>query len=261
MTISYNSVGKAEIIIKPVSKYYRDIEVDLDIKNEIFFLTSNNTQLNNDSGIDIESKDGVISKITKNLGLLDSISTADNLGSININANALYDDIFYKVGEEKVASSNFIIDRIGNKTITAVCKKTGESKSIDFCIKGYSEGISIKKNNQEVDYVQVKLEDFKPDVDSKVVDVFFNDNRAYYYYKDITYSSSNSEIADVEVNTGDIYVKKAGTVTITAVAKPKDEYKFLEDATGSYTLQVSPKNVTLQVKNIIDGEIYENLSS
>ncbi len=59
----------------------------------------------------------------------------------------------------------------------------------------------------------------------------------------ITYGSSDANIADVNAETGDVDIKGAGTVTITATAAATEAWT---EATASYTLNiVDPNNLTV----------------
>lgn len=59
----------------------------------------------------------------------------------------------------------------------------------------------------------------------------------------ITYGSSDANIAEVNVETGDVEIKGAGTVTITATAAATEAWT---EATASYTLKiVDPNNLTV----------------
>lgn len=67
----------------------------------------------------------------------------------------------------------------------------------------------------------------------------------------ITYSSSASEIADVDGN-GNLIIHKAGTVTITAKAAETDQYKSAE---ASYTITIKKANQTITFeKGSLDSE-------
>jgi len=54
----------------------------------------------------------------------------------------------------------------------------------------------------------------------------------------VTYSSSNTDVATVDENTGDVTIKTVGTTVITATAPQTTEYN---EATATYTLVVSEK--------------------
>lgn len=56
-----------------------------------------------------------------------------------------------------------------------------------------------------------------------------------------SYSSSDTDVADVD-ETGKVYIKKAGTTTITAVSEETEDYARGE---ASYVLEVKPKDVEL----------------
>ena len=67
----------------------------------------------------------------------------------------------------------------------------------------------------------------------------------------ITYSSSKSEIAEVD-DTGNLIIHKAGTVTITATAKETDQYK---SATASYTITINKAEQSISFeKGSLDAE-------
>ena len=59
----------------------------------------------------------------------------------------------------------------------------------------------------------------------------------------VTYSSSNENIASVDATTGDVTVKKTGSVTITANAAGDSQYK---PGSASYTITITDSSVTLK---------------
>ena len=65
----------------------------------------------------------------------------------------------------------------------------------------------------------------------------------------ITYSSSNTEVAEVNSSSGDVTVKKAGEATITAIPVESDTY-YYQPSSYSYTLNISE---TYQFYNIKIG--------
>ena len=73
----------------------------------------------------------------------------------------------------------------------------------------------------------------------------------------VTYSSSNEAIATVDSNSGDVTVKKVGTVEITASAAGNSQYK---PGSASYTLVITNSSSTTPVwykaEEIEDGETY-----
>lgn len=76
---------------------------------------------------------------------------------------------------------------------------------------------------------------------------------------EITYSSSNEAVASVDPATGEVTIKKAGTVTITATAAGNAEYQA---GTASYTITVTTSNVPTwyKVEEIVAGNSYLLLS-
>ena len=62
----------------------------------------------------------------------------------------------------------------------------------------------------------------------------------------ISYSSSDSTIAEVNSQTGEVTIKKAGEVTITATAAATDVYN---SASSSYTLTINKRTATVSFKN------------
>ena len=70
----------------------------------------------------------------------------------------------------------------------------------------------------------------------------------------VTYSSSNTSVATIDANTGDITLKADGTTTITATFT---ETATHTDATASYTLTVNPSNcrwVETEIGDIDSGD-------
>ena len=115
--------------------------------------------------------------------------------------------------------------KLGTVTITALANKTSEYyKDTD------SYTLIITKAIQSIDF------------DTSSVNKTYGDSK---YTKTahrtagggkVTYSSSNTNVATVNENTGEVTIKKAGVTTITAQAAETDEYF---QASASYTLNVS----------------------
>ena len=255
--IEYNSLGKAKMIVKPVNRYYRNIEIELNIKNDVKFSTTGNSSFVYDESIKVESENGIISKITKILSkdeCINNTSGNNNLGKITISADALYDDLVYTVDDVVVDSNDFFIDRTGSKNIKAISKKTGDSAICILDVEGQKENIIFKEEDKVITSKTVNLKDFDGNAATDIVSAMLEDNSDKY--NDISYTSSDSNIVDVDKKTGKVYIKNAGTVVISAKATPKAEYIFLEDAVGSYTLDVKPIDLSIKVENIITGEKY-----
>lgn len=80
----------------------------------------------------------------------------------------------------------------------------------------------------------------------------------------ITYTSSNTEVAEVDANTGILTLKKPGTVTITATKSGGNSY---EDVTAQYTLTINkakqaPLVFADKSPNVIFvGDVYSNIAT
>lgn len=78
----------------------------------------------------------------------------------------------------------------------------------------------------------------------------------------VTYSSSDDAIASVDPSTGDVTVKKKGTVAITASAAGNSQYK---PGFASYTLVITNSSITIptwyKADEIVAGETYMIISN
>jgi uncharacterized protein YjdB len=78
----------------------------------------------------------------------------------------------------------------------------------------------------------------------------------------VTYSSSNEAIATVDPSSGDVTVKKKGTVEITASAAGNSQYK---PGSASYTLIITNSSITIptwyKADEIVAGETYMIISN
>ena len=74
---------------------------------------------------------------------------------------------------------------------------------------------------------------------------------------EVVYTSSDDEIADVDADTGEVEILKAGDVTITAVIEAGDGYSAMS---ASYDLKINKKEVTLTSVEI-DGKTYDGTTT
>lgn len=68
----------------------------------------------------------------------------------------------------------------------------------------------------------------------------------------VTYRSSETTVATVDENTGEVTIKGAGTTTITATAAANEEYKSAE---ASYTLTVNPNIAGVSLPYMLETKI------
>lgn len=257
-SIKYNFLGNSKIIIKPISKYYENVEIDFNVKNKVQF---NNHSFEQNQNIEkVIEDDNTVSKITKKLTKEESLKSKDTDSSkicMYIKAEALFDDIIYEVDNDCIIKAEegncFYINKIGSAKVRAISKKTGDSAECIIDIKGHSGEIEFNNDNKIITDLTIDLADYNENVAAHIVEASIKDGLSDKY-EGIEYESSDSSIVDVEKGTGDVTVKKAGTVTITAKASPKDEYAYLDKAVGSYTLVVKPIELSLEIENIITGE-------
>ena len=257
--IKYTSLGKSKIIIKPASKYYENIEIDFNVKNKVKFDNDSFAGNQNVEKVIEDNDSHIVSRITKKLTKEESLKNINNNKiCIYIKAAALYNDIIYEVDNDCIRKSetednSFYVNKIGSTKIKAISKKTGDSAECIIDIKGYSGEIEFERDNQIIKDLTINLADYNENVAAHIVEASIKDDLSDKY-EGVEYESSDSSIVDVEKGTGDVTVKKAGTVTITAKASPKDQYTYLDKAIGSYTLIVKPIELSLEVENIITGE-------
>ena len=257
--IKYTSLGKSKIIIKPASKYYENIEIDFNVKNKVEFDNDSFAGNQNVEKVIEDNDSHIVSRITKKLTKEESLKNINNNKiCIYIKAAALYNDIIYEVDNDCIRKSetednSFYVNKIGSTKIKAISKKTGDSAECIIDIKGYSGEIEFERDNQIIKDLTINLADYNENVAAHIVEASIKDDLSDKY-EGVEYESSDSSIVDVEKGTGDVTVKKAGTVTITAKASPKDQYTYLDKAIGSYTLIVKPIELSLEVENIITGE-------
>ncbi len=76
----------------------------------------------------------------------------------------------------------------------------------------------------------------------------------------ITYSSDNTDVAEVEAATGLVTIKGAGTATITATAAATEYYR---EGTGTYTLTVEKKksSTPAEISEVKNGYVTDSLST
>ena len=73
----------------------------------------------------------------------------------------------------------------------------------------------------------------------------------------VSYSSSDPSVASVNPGTGEVTIRKAGTVTITALASETTDYM---EARSRYTLTIAPKVLTWDVSALQAGDRLELIS-
>ena len=123
---------------------------------------------------------------------------------------------------------------------------TGEVNSVKFTVSGSKGHRRIK--TIEVTYIvsgDVVIKEsqslsFPQDAYSVVEDETFDAPTAIGAQTDVTYTSSNTAVATVDANTGEVTILSTGETTITATAVEDDTY---QEASASYTLTVTAKPV------------------
>lgn len=169
-------------------------------------------------------------------------------------------------------ASNALNITIGNNGIASIITKTGTyylvwSTSSDYFssntdIEGsYSTGICLYKLDdgrlpQTPSFSPAEVNYDKAGSDALVKPTLSN------AIGDVTYSSSDEAIATVDPSTGDVTVKKKGTVAITASAAGNSQYK---PGSASYTLVITDSSITTPVwykaEEIEDGQSYIVISN
>lgn len=260
--IKYTSLGKSKIIIKPASKYYENIEIDFNVKNKVEFDNDSFAGNQNVEKVIEDNDSHIVSGITKKLTKEESLKNInDNKICIYIKAAALYDDIIYEVDNDCISKSEtedncFYVNKIGSTKIKAISRKTGDSAECVINIEGYSGEIEFEKDNQIIKDLTINLADYNENEAVDIVKGLIKDGLSDKY-EGIKYKSGDNNIVEVNETTGELTVKKAGTVTITAKALPKDEYAYLENAVGTYTIVVKPIELSLKVENIITNKQFQ----
>ena len=257
--IKYTSLGKSKIIIKPASKYYENIEIDFNVKNKVKFDNDSFAGNQNVENVIEDNDSHIVSEITKKLTKEESLKNInDNKICIYIKATALYNDIIYEVDNDCIRKSetednSFYVNKIGSTKIKAISRKTGDSAECVINIEGYGGEIEFEKDNQIIKDLTINLADYN---ENEAVDIVKGSIKGDLSekYESIKYKSGDNNIVEVNETTGKLIVKRAGTVTITAEASPKDEYAYLENAVGTYTIVVKPVVLNLEVENVITGE-------
>ena len=257
--IKYTSLGKSKIIIKPASKYYENIEIDFNVKNKVKFDNDSFAGNQNVEKVIEDNDSHIVRGITKKLTKEESLKNInDNKICIYIKATALYNDIIYEVDNDCIRKSetednSFYVNKIGSTKIKAISRKTGDSAECVINIEGYGGEIEFEKDNQIIKDLTINLADYN---ENEAVDIVKGSIKGDLSekYESIKYKSGDNNIVEVNETTGKLIVKRAGTVTITAEASPKDEYAYLENAVGTYTIVVKPVVLNLEVENVITGE-------
>ncbi len=257
--IKYTSLGKSKIIIKPASKYYENIEIDFNVKNKVEFDNDSFAGNQNVEKVIEDNDSHIVREITKKLTKEESLKNInDNKIYIYIKAAALYNDIIYEVDNDcirksEIEDNSFYVNKIGSTKIKAISRKTGDSAECVINIEGYGGKIEFEKDNQIIKDLTINLADYN---ENEAVDIVKGSIKGGLSekYESIKYKSGDNNIVEVNETTGKLIVKRAGTVTITAEASPKDEYAYLENAVGTYTIVVNPVVLNLEVENVITGE-------
>ena len=260
--IKYTSLGKSKIIIKPASKYYENIEIDFNVKNKVKFDNDSFAGNQNVEKVIEDNDSHIVSEITKKLTKEESLKNInDNKICIYIKATALYDDIIYEVDNDCISKSetednSFYVNKIGSTKIKAISRKTGDSAECVINIEGYSGKIEFERDNQIIKDLTINLADYN---ENEAVDIVKGSIKGGLSekYESIKYKSDDSNIVEVNETTGKLIVKSAGTVTITAEASPKDEYTYLENAVGTYTIVVKPIELSLKIENVITKKQFQ----
>ena len=161
-------------------------------------------------------------------------------------------DITYSSSDDDIAEVDkngaLIIHKAGTVIITAAAAESEQYKAAEA-----SYTITINKAEQTVVFENgtVNIEALS------YGDEYKNTASAN---TDITYSSSDDEIAEVDEN-GKLIIKKAGTVTITATAAETEQY---EAAEASYEITINKADQTVAFENgtndteITYGQEYKN---
>lgn len=164
-------------------------------------------------------------------------------------------------------ASNSLNITIGNNGIASIITKTGTyylvwSTSSDYFssntdIEGsYSTGICLYKLDdgrlpQTISFSPTEVNYDMAGSDALVKPTLSN------AIGNVTYSSSDEAIATVDPNSGDVTVKKKGTVEITASAAGNSQYK---PGSASYTLTITDSSVSIptwyKADEIEAGETY-----
>ncbi len=164
-------------------------------------------------------------------------------------------------------ASNALNITIGNNGIASIITKTGTyylvwSTSSDYFsastdIEGsYSTGICLYKLDdgrlpQELSFSHAEVNYDLAGSDALVKPILSD------AIGTVTYSSSDETIASVDPDSGDVTVKKKGTVAIIAYASGDSQYK---SGSASYTLVITDSSITTPVwykaEEIEDGETY-----
>ena len=260
--IKYTSLGKSKIIIKPASKYYENIEIDFNVKNKVEFDNDSFAGNQNVEKVIEDNDSHIVSEITKKLTKEESLKNInDNKICIYIKATALYNDIIYEVDNDCIRKSetednSFYVNKIGSTKIKAISRKTGDSAECVINIEGYGGEIEFEKDNQIIKDLTINLADYN---ENEAVDIVKGSIKGDLSekYESIKYKSGDNNIVEVNETTGKLIVKRAGTVTITAEASPKDEYAYLENAVGTYTIVVKPVELSLKIENIITNKQFQ----
>ena len=260
--IKYTSLGKSKIIIKPASKYYENIEIDFNVKNKVKFDNDSFAGNQNVEKVIEDNDSHIVSRITKKLTKEESLKNINNNKiCIYIKAAALYNDIIYEVDNDCIRKSetednSFYVNKIGSTKIKAISKKTGDSAECIIDIKGYSGEIEFERDNQIIKDLTINLADYN---ENEAVDIVKGSIKGGLSekYESIKYKSDDNNIVEVNETTGKLIVKSAGTVTITAEASPKDEYTYLENAVGTYTIVVKPIELSLKIENVITKKQFQ----
>lgn len=169
-------------------------------------------------------------------------------------------------------ASNSLNITIGNNGIASIITKTGtyylvwstssEYFSSNTDIEGsYSTGICLYKLDdgrlpQTLSFIPTEVNFDIAGSDALVKPTLSN------AIGTVTYSSSDDAIASVDPSTGDVTVKKKGTVAITASAAGNSQYK---PGSASYTLVITNSSITIptwyKADEIVAGETYMIISN
>ncbi|MCD2493373.1 leucine-rich repeat protein [Lacrimispora sp. NSJ-141] len=135
-------------------------------------------------------------------------------------------------------------------TYTAPVSEAGQAGTVTIPVTGatnykdYAIIVTITstaKTPQDISYAKDTVEKTYGDA------AFTNPLNKTTVQGSISYESNNIEVAEVNRDTGEVTIKKAGQATITATAAETDTYA---EATADYTLRVAKKKITAKPDDV-----------
>lgn len=208
-----------------------------------------NTELNS-KGFVTESDNGNISAVKKTLNKSEGIintEAKEALTEISLVAVAPYNDVIYSLDSDvaEITGTTVRFNKAGRAGLRAVSKKTGEYSEVQLYLEGYEAEMHFEENKEAVEGKTVNLKDYIEKGDVELAKAVL-EKGLEEKYSDITYISSNPQIAEVDKNTGKVTIKQSGTVEITAEAEPWQEYGYLKKASCKYKITI--KSIELDIK-------------